>query len=668
MRLEDMRGQRFGRYEIVDVLGRGGMAAVYRARDTVLQREVALKLLYPQYSSDTMLLERFRREAVLAAQLDHPNIVPIYDVGESTGVTYIAMKLMPGLSLADVLNMRGRLPFNELLPVLRQIASALDYAHGRGIVHRDIKPANILLLSNMASSSTPSGSQAAQTYTITDSSVAMLTDFGIAKSLDAPGMTSTSVMIGTPDYMAPEQIRSERSIDRRVDVYALAALTYRALTGRRLYDGNTQEVLLGHLSGGYVAASSVNPGLPQAMDAVFAHGLAIQTTDRYASAGEFVRELDQAWTSPPAPQIPGAGVQNQSSAAATQIGSVQPAQSAAQIGATSAASTVRGSARPAGLGPAQAAGPTPAALQARRRHRNSLLLLIVFGLISLLVVGLVLTRIWAFSQQAQPTQLISVASATPEPAAPSETATHTPSFTPSPSPTETAIPASPSLALPSPVPITPVVVVPTPQPPRPRPSATPRPPTATARPSTATAVPATDVPPSATAEPTLCPIEITGGFKELLEQNEPVRTRLGCPVENMEGGIGQSVEQKFQNGSMFYFAPRELIYVLAGFENGNWLSFEQAALADQPTPTPAPPPAAGLYVPVRGFGLVWGYYENVRNQLGYGVEPEQGPLEGARQRFQGGTLLYSQRGLGRGKTLYALYEDGSFERYRDPNQ
>src|SRR5689334_1410498 len=145
MRLEDLKGRRFGRYEIVDLLGRGGMAAVYRAHDTALRRDVALKVLYPQFSGDSALVERFMREAVLSAGLDHPNILPIYDVGEADGLVYIAMKLLSGRSFADVLRARGSLPLRELAPIVEQVAAALDYAHARRIVHRDIKPANILI-------------------------------------------------------------------------------------------------------------------------------------------------------------------------------------------------------------------------------------------------------------------------------------------------------------------------------------------------------------------------------------------------------------------------------------------------------------------------------------------------------------------------------------------
>ena len=657
MRLEDLRGQRFGRYEIVDVLGRGGMAAVYRARDTSLQRDVALKLLYAQYSNDAMLLERFRREAVLAAQLDHPNIVPIYDVGESNGVTYIAMKLMPGLSLADALTVRGRLPLAELQPVLTQIAGALDYAHGRGIVHRDIKPANILLVDGVQSTNPSNASQP-----LTANIIAMLSDFGIAKSLDSPGMTSTSVLIGTPDYMAPEQIRSNRSIDRRVDIYALAALAYRALTGQRLYDGNTQEVLLGHLNGNYTPASQLNPALPQALDAVFARGLALQPEDRYATAGDFVRELARTWRQLNAQQAP------------SMVASAPHRQPAADA-------TLRGNVRPAvAQTPVSTSTLTPALIQARRRSRNSVLLLIGLGLISLMVIGAVLMKISATSQSGRPTDIGLLASATPEPTLLAETTTLPTTIVPTLTQTSTSAPTqtiapSPSTTIAASATSAPTAQATQPRPTNPPPTAVPVPsrvpPSATSIPPSATSIPpsATPIPPSATSIPpsaTACPIDSDGGFKLLWEQNASVRERMGCPrAEIIQGQY--TAEQAFQRGSMYYFEPNQLIFVLTGFGSGSWDVFEQAALANRPTPTPAPSPGEGLYIPVSGFGLVWGYNADVRDNIGYGVEEELGLFGGAYQRYQGGIMLYSERGLGRGKTLYMLYNDGSFERFRDPN-
>src|SRR5690349_17207245 len=259
MRLEDLIGRRLGRYQIVALLGRGGMAAVYRAHDTALRRDVALKVLYPQYGGDAALVERFQREAVLAANLDHPNILPIYDVGEAEGLVYIAMRLLSGRSFADLLRMRGAMPPAELLPIVDQIAAALDYAHARQIVHRDIKPANILI-EGLGDTAWGLQSPAPNSQLSTPAPQAVLTDFGIAKSLDplASGLTATGVLIGTPEYMAPEQITGSNQVDARADIYALGVLVYRALTGRRPFEGGTQEVLMGHLHGTPADPSSID--------------------------------------------------------------------------------------------------------------------------------------------------------------------------------------------------------------------------------------------------------------------------------------------------------------------------------------------------------------------------------------------------------------------------
>ncbi len=234
------------------------MAAVYRAHDTALRRDVALKVLYPQYSGDTNLIDRFQREAVLAASLDHPNIVPIYDVGEADGMVYIAMKLLGGQALADILRQRPVLPLEEVVSIVEQIAAALDYAHARQIVHRDIKAGNILLEDD------PLG--------LHPGPRAILTDFGIAKSLGTSGMTGTGVLIGTPDYMAPEQIRSSQTVDYRADIYALGVLIFRCLTGRLPFEGGTEQVLMGHLYGNFSDPSMIVTTLPVAVDAVVRKG------------------------------------------------------------------------------------------------------------------------------------------------------------------------------------------------------------------------------------------------------------------------------------------------------------------------------------------------------------------------------------------------------------
>src|SRR3712207_3038958 len=173
MRLDSLIGERLGRYQIEAIIGRGGMAAVYRAFDPALKRQVALKVLYPQFLADPDLVERFRREAVTAAALDHPNIMPIYDAGEADGLVYLAMKLLPGPSLAELLIREGRLPLPRVVTIASEVAAALDEAHKEGVVHRDIKPGNVIFDRHAR---------------------AILTDFGIAKSLEGASLTESSVM------------------------------------------------------------------------------------------------------------------------------------------------------------------------------------------------------------------------------------------------------------------------------------------------------------------------------------------------------------------------------------------------------------------------------------------------------------------------------------------
>ncbi len=221
-----MIGQTIGAYQIVEELGRGGMAVVYKAFQPSLNRYVALKVLPDYFQHDPEFVARFKQEAQAAAQLSHPNIVVIYDVGEEAGVHYIAMEYLEGGSLHDRLDQAAAQGWTynpqEALSVVEQVGSALDYAHSRGLIHRDIKPANILF---------DAGGRP------------KVTDFGIARAADTARLTRTGVLLGTPEYMSPEQA-SGGQIDQRSDLYALGVMAYEMLTGRVPFQSDTPHATL----------------------------------------------------------------------------------------------------------------------------------------------------------------------------------------------------------------------------------------------------------------------------------------------------------------------------------------------------------------------------------------------------------------------------------------
>src|SRR5438876_5907885 len=208
MAIDRRLGTELGGYRILETLGHGGTSVVYRAEQVRLGRQAALKLLTPAFG-EADFRERFLRESQLAASLDHPSIVPVYDAGDEDGLLYIAMACVEGRDLKTVLADEGRLPLRRALRIVGQVGSALDAAHARGLVHRDVKPANILV--------------AADDH-------AYLSDFGAVKELASGGTTRTGAFVGTLEYSAPEQIEGG-AVDARTDVYALACVLYECLTG-----------------------------------------------------------------------------------------------------------------------------------------------------------------------------------------------------------------------------------------------------------------------------------------------------------------------------------------------------------------------------------------------------------------------------------------------------
>jgi tRNA A-37 threonylcarbamoyl transferase component Bud32 len=281
--LRDLTGKTLGSYRVLEPLGRGGMAEVYKGYHPMLDRYVAIKVLLSHLVNDSAFVERFQREAAAVARLRHHNIVQVHDFGIHDGVTYMVMEFVQGQTLKDrltALRIKGeRLSTGEVLALTTELASALDHAHANGLVHRDVKPANILLRETTA-----------------DSSEAILTDFGIAKILEGVQFTETGLSMGTPDYMSPEQASGDM-VTPQTDVYALGIVTFEMLTNQLPFRADTPAaVLLKHINTDPPSPRTIDPSVPAALDTVLFRALAKRARDRWNSAGEFARALGQVLT------------------------------------------------------------------------------------------------------------------------------------------------------------------------------------------------------------------------------------------------------------------------------------------------------------------------------------------------------------------------------------
>jgi hypothetical protein len=267
-RLQESIGDAF---ELMELLGRGGMGIVFRARERALDREVALKVLAldPVFAPEAY--GRFEREAKLAAKLDHPNIVPIFAVGHGHSIAYYTMRLVRGGTLESILAGKKPLEFDYCVRVLRDVAAALDHAHRQGVVHRDIKPANILL---------------------GESGHAMVADFGIAKALgNTTGNATGTGIIGSPAYMSPEQWRGEE-LDGRADQYALAVVAYEMLSGVRPFEtARVEDLLTLHLSAEMPDITAIRPALPATTDAALRRAMSKLSSERFSTVTGFVEAL-----------------------------------------------------------------------------------------------------------------------------------------------------------------------------------------------------------------------------------------------------------------------------------------------------------------------------------------------------------------------------------------
>ncbi|MCB0225209.1 MAG: protein kinase, partial [Anaerolineae bacterium] len=268
-----MTALKIGRYEIIEEIGRGGMATVFRAFDPFFQRDVALKVIPREFLHDPTFRSRFQREAKTVALLEHPAIVPVYDVGEEDDQPYLVMRYLPGGSLADRLK-QGEFSFEAASGIVNHLAPALDEAHKSGVIHRDLKPDNILF------------DQQDNPY---------VTDFGIAKlNEERTNLTTGGLIIGTPSYMSPEQANGE-TLDGRSDIYALGIIVFQMLTGRLPFEANTPlGIIMKHITQPIPPILEIRPDLPAGCGMVMDQVLAKAAADRFSLATDFAKALSEA--------------------------------------------------------------------------------------------------------------------------------------------------------------------------------------------------------------------------------------------------------------------------------------------------------------------------------------------------------------------------------------
>lgn len=270
--MNDMIGRTLGPYRVLEQLGMGGMATVYKAYHPAMNRYVAIKVLPPHLARDPNFRVRFQRETHAIARLEHRYILPVYDVGEDEGIPYLVMRYTTGGTFGDLIA-QHTLPLAQAVKVVRQIAEALEYAHDHSIIHRDIKPANIL---------------------IAHDGNALLSDFGIAKIIEGTlNLTGEGMLIGTPFYMAPEQVRGQNA-DPRSDIYALGVVLYEATTGQRPFDAETPlAVALMHVHNPLPVPTNVNAAIPESLERVILKALAKEASDRFQTAADMATALRQ---------------------------------------------------------------------------------------------------------------------------------------------------------------------------------------------------------------------------------------------------------------------------------------------------------------------------------------------------------------------------------------
>jgi serine/threonine-protein kinase len=541
--MDDMIGKQLGNYQIVGELGRGGMAVVYRAFQPSLNRYVAIKVLPPHLGHDKEFVERFQREALASAQLRHPNIVVIHDVGHQQGIYFIVMELLEGHTLKQIVEEEGALSVERANRIVEQLAAALDYAHQRGFVHRDVKPANI--------------------FVGKDDHVT-LTDFGIAKAAsEAKQLTRTGMLMGTPEYMSPEQAEGER-VDYRTDLYAVGVVLYQMLVGQVPFRGTTPHAILHAVIYEPPAPlRQLRQDLPPAIETVVLTAIDKRPERRYQSGEELAADLRKAATSRFQPFI-------------VPVHSDPP--------------------------PTDPTKPSESATSRKPiAWIVSAMVVILCGLLAVLAI-MIFDGAEPGETPLPPTTAVafSTQTATPDNTGASLTATAA---------AATTLSATVATGTPEPATSTPQSPTDTPQ----APTDTPEPPTDTPSP-TATRTP--------TATPTPCAFPPQGLFAGLWQT---YRDDLGCPLHK-DPKLIQDAEQPFDNGHMFWRQDNDYAYVAyeKGASSGEYQAFTGMWSEGDPDYSCAASPPPGKIQPKRGFGAVWCDLGGASAAIGWGLQEEAG--------------------------------------------
>lgn len=604
----NLTGRTLGNYEILEEIGRGGMAQVYRAYQPSLNRNVAIKILPPQLALDRQFVDRFVREARAAASLRHPHIVIIHDVGEQDGLYYMVMEYLSGQTLRQLIKNEGPLPPARATKITEQLATALDYAHRHGFVHRDVKPSNIF---------------------VGEGDRVTLTDFGIAKAAsEAQQLTRTGTLMGTPEYMSPEQAEG-RSVDYRSDLYALGVVLYHMLTGRVPFRRPTPAATLhAVIYEPPPPPRQLNPSIPPAVESVVLKSVAKQPEQRYQKGAELVADLQAAFAGR-APQV------------------------------------VAGPPPPP-LAPPQRR--EPASPPARRRSPAVWIMAAIAAVLLLVLGGLAVLLMGQEDETATtpgiPDATDAIAQITPavegegtESAVVTVIASATQTTTelvPTDTPTtlDTSAPVATTEVPPTNTSTATATSVPA--------TATPKPATNTPKPPTRTPTPTPTTPPP----PPPCAFDAQGAFAGLWHTYED---RLGCPLYQHPQLINDA-EQAFQNGHMFWRQDNDYAYVV--YEQGG-LAGTQQAFTDQwsegdPNYSCSASPPPGLVQPERGFGAVWCDLGAESAPIGWGLGTEApfGPGHGDPlvQDFDHGMILRDSDGTTHHLAYVFFWDDGTFVR------